>query len=102
MAFQRVATLNELWEGEMIALELEGRVVLLVNVDGSVRAFADSCPHLRTRLSQGALRRNILTCSTHGWEFDVITGQGINPRTACLEPFAVKVEDGEIFVDAAQ
>jgi toluene monooxygenase system ferredoxin subunit len=99
MGFRKVATLDELWDGEMSALEIEGQVVLLVNVAGSVRAYADSCPHLRTRLSQGFLRRNILTCSTHGWEFDASTGHGINPKSACLECFPVKVENGEIFID---
>ena len=99
MSFEKVATLDELWDGEMIALEIEGQIVLLVNVDGSVHAYVDSCPHLRTRLSQGSLRRNVLTCSTHGWEFDVSTGQGINPQSACLECFPVKVENGDIFID---
>ena len=99
MALRRVATLDELWEGEMIALEIEGKVVLLVNVDGGIHAYADSCPHLGTRLSQGSLRRNVLTCSTHAWEFDASSGQGINPKTACLESFAVKVENGDIFID---
>jgi toluene monooxygenase system ferredoxin subunit len=99
MAFRKVAAVDNLWSGEMMALECEGHPVLLVNVDGSIHAYADVCPHLRTRLSQGSLRRNVLACSTHGWEFDVSTGQGINPRAACLESFAVKVENGDIFVD---
>jgi nitrite reductase/ring-hydroxylating ferredoxin subunit len=83
----------------MTALEIDGRPVLLVNVDGGIRAYADSCPHLGTRLSRGSLRRNVITCSTHGWEFDASGGQGINPKTACLEAVAVKVENGEIFID---
>jgi toluene monooxygenase system ferredoxin subunit len=99
MAFRIVATLDDLWSGEMMALESEGQAVLLVNVDGDIRAYADSCPHLRTRLSQGSLRKNVLACSTHGWEFDARTGQGINPRKACLASFAVKVENGNILVD---
>ena len=99
MAFRKVATLDELWDGEMMALETEGQAVLLVNLDGSVRAYADFCPHLRSRLSQGSLQRNVLTCRTHGWEFDAGTGQGINPKTACLECFAVKVENGDILID---
>jgi toluene monooxygenase system ferredoxin subunit len=99
MAFQRVAIFDDLWDGEMIPLEIGGRVVLLVNVGGDIRAYADSCPHLRTRLSRGSLRRNVLTCSTHGWEFDIRTGKGINPGTACLESFEVKVEDGYILID---
>jgi toluene monooxygenase system ferredoxin subunit len=99
MAFRKVATLDELWDGEMTVLEIEGHVVLLVNVDGIIQAYADSCPYLGTRLSQGSLQRNVLTCATHGWEFDACTGEGINPRTACLESFAVKVEDGDILID---
>ena len=99
MAFRKVATLDELWDGEMTVLEIEGHVVLLVNVDGAVRAYADSWPHLGTRLSQGSLQRNALTCATHGWEFDPCTGQGINPKTASLESFAVKIENGDILID---
>lgn len=99
MAFQRVATLDELWDGEMTVREIGGHVVLLVNVGGGIQAFVDCCPHLGTRLSQGSLQRNVLTCATHGWEFDVSTGQGINPRMACLDSFAVKVENGDILID---
>jgi toluene monooxygenase system ferredoxin subunit len=101
MAFRRVANLDELWDGEMIALDIEGQVVLLVNVDGGIHAYADSCPHLGTRLSQGSLQRHLLTCSTHGWEFNVCTGQGMNPKTASLVSFAVKVENGDIFIDVS-
>ena len=99
MAFRKVANLEELWDGEMAALEIDGRIVLLVHVDGGIHAYADSCPHLGTRLSQGSLRSKVLACATHGWEFDVCTGQGINPKTACLESFAVKVESGDILID---
>jgi nitrite reductase/ring-hydroxylating ferredoxin subunit len=53
MAFQKVATLDELWSGEMMALESAGQPILLVNLDGRIQAYADPCPHLRTRLSQG-------------------------------------------------
>jgi toluene monooxygenase system ferredoxin subunit len=98
MAFRQVATLDDLWSGEMMAVESEGQPVLLVNMDGGVQAYADSCPHLRTKLSLGSLQRNVLACITHG-EFDARTGQGINPKTACLDSFAVKVENGNILVD---
>ena len=102
MAFRKVATADEFWSGEMMAVECEGQPVLLVNVNGAIRAFADACPHLRTPLSEGALAGNALVCSTHGWEFDANTGQGINPRTACLRSFAVHVENGDILVDVGR
>lgn len=99
MAFQKIATLDELWSGEMMARECEGQPVLLVNIEGTIRAYADVCPHLGTRLSEGSLNRNVLVCSTHGWEFDAHSGKGVNPRSACLQSFAVQVENGDILVD---
>ena len=99
MAFRRVATFDELWDVEMTVRGIEGHVVLLVNVNDGIQAFVDYCPHLGTRLSQRSLQQTVLTCATHGWEFDVSTGQGINPRKACLESFAVKVESGDNLID---
>ena len=99
---RKVATLDEFWSGEMMAVECEGQPVLLVNVNGTVRAFADACPHLRTPLSEGSLAGKALVCATHGWEFDANTRQGINPRSACLQSFAVQVENGNILVDVSE
>lgn len=102
MAFLKIATIDDLWSGEMMAAECDGEPVLLVNMDGAVRAYADACPHLRTRLSEGSLTGTLLTCSTHGWQFDASTGEGVNPRTACLQSFPVQVEDGNILVDVGK
>jgi toluene monooxygenase system ferredoxin subunit len=102
MAFQKIAKVADLWSGEMMALECEGQPVLLVNLEGAIRAYADSCPHLRTRLSEGSLLGNVLVCSAHGWQFDALTGEGVNPRTACLKSFAIQLENEDILLDIVQ
>jgi toluene monooxygenase system ferredoxin subunit len=99
VAFQKVASLDDLWSGEMTAVSVDGQYILLVNIDDIVRAYADACPHMRTRLSQGSLQGRMLTCATHQWQFDAFTGKGINPETACLEEFPVQIESGDILVD---
>jgi toluene monooxygenase system ferredoxin subunit len=99
VAFQKVASLDDLWSGEMTAVSVEGQYILLVNIDDMVHAYADACPHMRTRLSQGSLQGRILTCATHQWQFDALTGSGINPVTACLEEFSVRIENGDILVE---
>ena len=99
MPFQKAITLNDLWSGEMTGLVIEGEPVLLVNINGLIRAYADWCPHLRSRLSMGSLEGGALTCATHHWQFDAVTGRGINPKDACLIPIAVRIADGEILVD---
>jgi nitrite reductase/ring-hydroxylating ferredoxin subunit len=44
-------------------------VVLWRGRDGSLRAWADRCPHRGMRLSFGYVRENALTCIYHGWSF---------------------------------
>ena len=99
MAFRKVAVLDDLWSGEMVRVEVEGRQVLLVNIEGEVRAYFDECPHKRTPLSLGTLRGPTVTCATHQWEFDVRTGRGINPADTCLQRLDVRLENGDILLE---
>jgi len=99
MAFLKIASLDEVWSGEMIGVAVEGISVLLINVEGAVHAYIDACPHLGTPLSRGSLRETVLTCATHQWQFDAQTGCGINPLSACLEPLPLKIQGDEILLD---
>ena len=99
MGFQRVAKIEDLWSGEMMGLEVNGECILLVNVDNHIYAYADICPHQKSRLSEGTLRDKILRCGRHHWEFDVRSGSGVNPRNACLKRFPIRVDGEDILVD---
>jgi toluene monooxygenase system ferredoxin subunit len=92
--------LDELWEGEMIAVEVGTTSVLLVNVDGDVRAYRNRCPHQESALDEGDFDGEVITCSRHLWEFEACSGAGRNPATASLSGFPCRVaEDGMIQVD---
>lgn len=92
--------IDDLWEGDMTAVTVDGQSVLLVNVDGAVRAYSNRCPHQASGLDEGDLDGETLTCSKHMWEFNAVTGQGINPDDACLTGYSCKVaDDGTIHVD---
>jgi toluene monooxygenase system ferredoxin subunit len=101
VSWQLVGPLDDLWAGEMRAVTLEGQPVLLVHIEGAVRAFADRCAHQRMPLSRGRLSGRVLTCAAHEWEYDVVTGQGVNPGGVALTPFPVQIRDGAIWVDVA-
>lgn len=102
MAFQRVCSLDDLWEGEMVALEVDGRDVLLVHLPGGdVRAIQTICPHQAQPLAEGTLEGTILTCRAHLWEFDVATAKSVNPEGTELRHFPVKVEGDDVWVDVA-
>jgi toluene monooxygenase system ferredoxin subunit len=93
-----VMPLSELWVGELVGVDVAGHKVLLVNAERELRAYEDRCPHLSSRLSDGVLDGNVLMCSTHLWEFDCLTGEGINPKSCGLAAYPVRVDDGTIQV----
>jgi toluene monooxygenase system ferredoxin subunit len=83
----------------MMGLGVGGSSILLVNVDDHIYAYADACPHQKSRLSEGSLTGKTLRCARHHWEFDVCTGKGINPQNACLKAFPVNIEGRNILLD---
>jgi toluene monooxygenase system ferredoxin subunit len=99
VGFQRIAEVEDLWSGEMRGLEVNGEHVLLVNIDDRIYAYADACPHQRSRLSEGTLNARVLRCERHHWEFDVCTGNGVNPQNTCLRAFPIKVDGQDILID---
>src|SRR5229473_8563009 len=99
MTFRKVASLDDLWSGEMMDLDVGGNSILLVNVDNHIYAYADICPHQKSRLSEGTLTDKILRCARHHWEFDVCSGAGVNPRSSCLKLFPIRVDGDDILVD---
>ncbi|TMC19588.1 MAG: Rieske 2Fe-2S domain-containing protein, partial [Chloroflexi bacterium] len=98
-----VATLDDLWAGDILGVEVEGEQILLVYPEaGTVRAYQGVCPHQQALLADGDLHENILTCSSHHWQFDLTTGQGVNPQHCRLYRYEVKLENQCIYVGIPQ
>ncbi len=100
MAFQKACTLDELWEGEMSEVELDGKPVLLVWPEkGEVQAYQGTCPHQDIPLAEGKFDGRVVTCRAHLWTFDAGTGQGLNPGNCKLARYPVRVLDDAVYVD---
>jgi nitrite reductase/ring-hydroxylating ferredoxin subunit len=75
--FVRALELNDLANGGIRSVTVEGVEVVLCNVDGSVFAVSRRCGHENAPLNFGTLNRNILTCPLHFAQFDVRTGKAL-------------------------
>jgi len=95
----RVLAEEELWIGEMRRVELRGDALLVVRLEDGVCVYHDRCPHQGYPLSEGTLEGNVLTCRLHRHTFDAGSGQGINPRAACLTSVPSRVEGGQVLVE---
>ncbi|MBA4113927.1 MAG: nitrite reductase (NAD(P)H) small subunit [Verminephrobacter sp.] len=63
-------------------------------------ALLDRCPHKGGPLSQGIVFGNSVACPLHNWTIGLADGQAQAPDEGCTPRFAVKVEDGQVFLDA--
>ena len=97
----RVCTLPELPPGSLKGVQLQdGRRVLVVNLDGTLHAWDGTCTHEEADLSTGFLLGERVTCPLHLSQFDLLTGEAVNPpATQPLKKHEVKIENHEIYVE---
>ena len=97
--FIKVAEQDELEEGELMAVEVDGDPICLARVDGVVYAFTDNCTHISGPLNEGDLEGCVLTCPWHGAQFDVRTGKVLRgPARQDIMTYPVKIEDESILI----
>ena len=87
--YVKVASLDKLPPGEMMRVEIGGRAILLVNLDGKLHACSDICPHQFSNLSYGDLEGAEVICPLHGAHFNVVTGEQLPNKYSEFGPVAV-------------
>jgi nitrite reductase/ring-hydroxylating ferredoxin subunit len=96
IGFQRAANKNDIKEGGLLGVELEGNKIVLVRVNGQVFAIDAVCSHKGAPLEEGKLEGYNLTCPWHYAVFDVRNGK-VSDRTVWAKnqtSFPVKVDEG--------
>lgn len=93
-----VGAVDEIAPGQRKLAFVDGRLVILFNVDGTIRAVDDSCPHNGASLASGKLEGNMLRCPAHGLRFNLATGCTPGENPLCLKTFPVREVDGKLFV----
>jgi toluene monooxygenase system ferredoxin subunit len=91
---------EDLWEGDIAGVDVGGQELMLVKLrGGELRAYQGRCPHQGVSLASGEFDGRFLSCRAHAWQFDLLTGRGVNPASCVLARFPVSVEDEHIFVE---
>ncbi len=96
---------DDLWEGDLLDVELDDDQVLLVHLDGGpIKAYQGLCPHQEVLLADGTwdVDTGRLECPGHRWEFDMVSGAGLNPQGCQLFEYPVRVQDGKVEVGIPQ
>ena len=73
-----------------------GAELALFNINGTMHAIENFCPHRGYPLADSRVYGNIVECDVHGYRFDVTTGECITKSDCGIEYYEVLIEDGMI------
>jgi 3-phenylpropionate/trans-cinnamate dioxygenase ferredoxin subunit len=89
----RILHRDELRDGELVPVQIDGTPVVLVRHAGEFFAVQNNCTHQDFPLSEAGFdpRDELLTCAWHGGCFDLRTGAAvIPPATEPVETFQLR------------
>lgn len=73
-----VSKVDEIPPGKMKHVEVNGKEIVISNVEGKFYAMDDRCGHMNARLSMGNVSNHgIITCPFHGARFEATTGKKV-------------------------
>ena len=98
--WKKVVPLNEIPKlGSRVVRSADKEIAIFRTEDDRVFALHNACPHKGGPLSQGIVYGDKVACPLHSWKISLVSGDAEEPdegHTAC---FAVKVEDGVVFLE---
>ncbi len=116
MTWHKVALESEFLDTSRKVVQVGGRKVLVVRIQNDFFAVDNACPHMRFPLNWGTVTEDCgIICPFHHSAFDLRTGDvkewspwppglgrflGVISREKALKIYAVKVEDGYVWVSS--
>ncbi len=88
-------------QGAPHKVTVDGRDILVANIDGTYHAMDDTCTHSGASLSEGSLEGHVVTCGWHGAQFDCKTGKlaKFPAKINDLKSYKVVIEADSVFIE---
>jgi phenylpropionate dioxygenase-like ring-hydroxylating dioxygenase large terminal subunit len=102
MAWQKAASLDDLRNRDVIAVDVAGTAVALFRLGDEIRATSGSCTHEFASLADGFVEAEdgSVECPLHQALFDIRTGRALcAPATEDLKVYPVKIDGSDILID---
>lgn len=100
MVVKKIGSAKELAYNRLKGVEIDGNLILVVNLAGNFFAIGDKCTHMGCKLSGGKLDGETVRCPCHGSVFNVRTGEVVKgPAKKPVLSFNVTVENGELSIE---
>ncbi|MET0963091.1 MAG: non-heme iron oxygenase ferredoxin subunit [Noviherbaspirillum sp.] len=100
MAWTRVASTDEVAEGEVVGVMAGGQEIALYRDQGEFFATSNICTHQYAMLSDGYFEDGCIECPLHQGRFDIRNGRAMcAPLTEDIKVYPVRVEGQDLLAD---
>ncbi len=96
-----VGPADDIDEEDVIRFDLGTRTFAVYNTPSGYYATDGLCTHEQTHLADGLVIDDIIECPLHQGRFHIPSGRAKSPPVCVdLKTYPVKVEDGQVYVQA--
>ena len=100
MGWMRLCSVDDLSEGAVLPFDVDGRMLMVAQIDGNVYAADRTCTHEDADLSGGFTSPEGVRCPLHLSVFDLSTGRPLNPPAQePITTYNVKIEQKDVLVE---
>lgn len=97
----KIGDAGELTSGSSKIVVVGDRKIAVFNIEGTLYAIDDRCPHRGASLGKGTRDGLVVTCPLHKWEFDLRTGQCVGQPGIELRRFEVFIAGDSLLLDVS-
>jgi 3-phenylpropionate/trans-cinnamate dioxygenase ferredoxin subunit len=98
--FVEVAKKSQIPENGAVGIEVEGKHLALINLNGEIYAIDDDCPHEGGPLSEGQIIGEEIECPWHTSHFNIKTGRvTMDPATKNVATYRVRLGGDAVEVE---
>lgn len=97
-AWIKVATIDQVPEFSVLAVQLAGNSLILYRQGVTVKCYRNAYTHLGSPLEEGKVENGIITCPSHGFQYKLETGECLTAPDISLQSYPVNIKDDKVFV----
>ena len=97
--FVSVVDVDAIEDGRARIVAIGDQRIAIFRYNGKISAVSNACAHQNGPLGEGRIIDGCVTCPWHGFQYRPECGRAPEPFTERIPTFAVRVEQGRVFVD---
>ncbi|RCJ29083.1 hypothetical protein A6770_01450 [Nostoc minutum NIES-26] len=94
----KVTNVDKIPEFGVFAVKVVGHSLILYRQGINITCYCNACTHLASPLDTGKVENGIITCPSHGFQYNLETGECLTATDVPLQSYPVQIKGDKVFV----